>query len=89
MQKAASMASALVLFFPPAVLIFGLCTAVLTFGQCMHKISTASVDGIVVICIISTDIIIFGVSNEHYLHYLRPVDKRVIQYMCMFCEITK
>ena len=58
MQKAASIASALVLFFQPAVLIFGLCTAVLTFGQCMHKISTTSVDGIAVICIISTDIII-------------------------------
>ena len=86
MEKSASEASALVLFFPPAVLILGLCTAVLTFGQCMHKISTASVDGIVVICIISTDIIIFGVSNEHYL---RPVDKCFIQYMCMFCEITK
>ena len=85
MQKAASMASALVLFFPPAVLIFGLCTAVLTFGRCMHKISTASVNGIVVICIISTDIII-GASNEHYL---QPVDKCFIQYMCMFCEITK
>ena len=67
------------------MLIFGLCTAVLTFGQCMHKISTASVDGIVVICIISTDIMIFGVSNKHYL---RPVDKCFIQYMCMFCEIT-
>ena len=61
-------------------------TAVLIFGQCMHKISTASVDGIVVICIISTDIIIFGVSNEHYLW---PVDKCFIQYMCMSCEITK
>ena len=33
MQKAASMASVLVLFFPPAVLIFGLCTAVPTFGK--------------------------------------------------------
>ena len=72
--------------FPLAVLFFGLCTAVLTFGQCMHKVSTASVDSIVVICIISTDIIIFGVSNEHYL---RPVDKCFIQYMCMFYEITK
>ena len=45
MQKVASMASALVLFFPLAVLFFGLCTAVLTFGQCMHKISTASMFG--------------------------------------------
>ena len=53
MQKAASMASVLVLFFPPAMLIFGLCDAVLTFGQCIHKISIASVDGTVFFCIIS------------------------------------
>ena len=68
------------------MLIFGLYTTVLTFDQYMHKISTASVDGIVVICIISTDIIMFGVSNEHYL---QPVDKCFIQCMCMFYEIIK
>ena len=85
MQKAASVASVLVLFFPPAVLIFGLCTAVLTFGQCIHKIGIASVDGTVVFCMISIDVLIFGVSNEHNLW---PVDKCFIHYMCM-CEITK
>ena len=91
-QKSASMASALVLFFPlavlifrlstrkmclfwasakvvirtigTAVLIFGLCTVVLTFGLCMYKISTASVTGSVVVCIISTDLLIFVLSNQ-------------------------
>ena len=47
-----------------SVLFFGLCTVVLTFGLWMHKISTASVAGSVVVCIISTDLLIFVLSNQ-------------------------
>ena len=98
MEKAASVASALVLFFlpavlifrlstrkicftiGPAVLIFGLSISVLTFGLCMHIISTASVAGTVVVCLISTDLPIFGLINQDNLW---PVDKCFIQYMCV------
>ena len=94
----ATVASALVLFFPPAVLIsrmstykicltigtvvliFGLSTSVLTFGLCMHKISTASVAATAVLYIISTDLPIFGLINQHNLW---PVDKCFIQYRCI------
>ena len=46
------------------VLIFEVCTAVLIFGQCRHKISTASVSGTVVVCTIGTAVLIFGL-NRH------------------------
>ena len=47
--------------FGTAVLIFYLCTAVPIFGQCKHKISTASaVVGTAVVCIIGTAVLIFG-----------------------------
>ena len=47
--------------FGTAVLIFYLWTAVPIFGQCKHKISTASaVVGTDVVCIIGTAVLIFG-----------------------------
>ena len=44
------------------MLILGLCTVVLTFGLCMHKISTASMAGTIVFCVISIDFLASAIS---------------------------
>ena len=47
------------------MLIFEVCTAVLIFGQCRHKISTASVSGTVVVCTMTALVIIVtGVYDD-------------------------
>ena len=80
MQKAASMASALVLIFPPAVLILGCLRAkfayfehptqvVVNSHSCANLLSvlaqcsTGSVASTVVMCIISTDVLIIGLCT--------------------------
>ena len=41
-------------------------TALLCFGLCSHKINTASSAGTVVASIFNTDVLIFGMSSQHF-----------------------
>ena len=54
-------------------------TALLCFGLCSHKINTASSAGTVVASIFSTNVLIFGMSSQHF-----PSSASFIQCMCMW-----
>ena len=73
--------------FGTAVLIFDLCTAVPIFGQCKHIISTASVAGTDVVCIIGTAVLIFGQYQHKISRALSPVI--LITLFCRDFEICR
>ena len=73
--------------FSTAVLIFDLCTAVPIFGQCKHIISTASVAGTDVVCIIGTAVLIFGQYQHKISRALSPVI--LITLFCRDFEICR